>query len=385
MNDAFTPVLARPRLTQFIWRAREPFVPSKLHVVGVLQGEGVGPEVVPAALRQMAILREHSSRRFEIHEDGEIGLPAKASSGQSLSPAVTEFVSDVYRMNGALFCGPGGERFVYDLRRTFDLFCEFTPLEPLPELRDSGVLRPEIVASADIVAVRESLGGVAQGEWATEIDENGFATATDGFKYTEDSVLRILSVALELAASRRKRLHVVLKPGEAPSISMLWRGCTERLAPKYDVEIVEQAMNNAVYQLIADPGQFDVILSPNMFGDVLADCGSLLLASRGLSYSGNFNGEGNAVYQAGHGAARDIGGRHVANPIGQILALGMMLRESFNWGDADSALRRAVRDTLREGFRTRDIAMPGCQILGTGAFTSRIEHNLSLLLRDHKI
>ena len=115
------------------------------------------------------------------------------------------------------------------------------------------------------------------------------------------------------------------------------------------IALAELEIDNAVFQLIANPGQFDVVLSPNMFGDVLADCAALLLASRGLSYSGNFNDAGNAVYQTGHGAARDIAGKDVANPIGQILSLGMMLRESFCWPEADAALRQAVRETLKPG------------------------------------
>jgi 3-isopropylmalate dehydrogenase len=137
-----------------------------------------------------------------------------------------------------------------------------------------------------------------------------------------------------------------------------------------------------VFQLIANPAQFDVVLSPNMFGDVLADCAALLLASRGLSYSGNFNDGGNAVYQTGHGAARDIAGKDVANPIGQILSLGMMLRESFCWPEADAALRQSVRETLRQGHCTGDIAMPGHQAVGTAEFGRRVQANLERLLAD---
>ena len=140
-----------------------------------------------------------------------------------------------------------------------------------------------------------------------------------------------------------------------------------------------------VYQLIADPSQFDVLVSPNMFGDVLADCGSLLLASRGLSYSGNFGDQGRSVFQTGHGAARDIAGRDVANPIGQIFALGMMLRESFDWPEADSALRAAVRLTLQQGLCTHDIAMPGHEPLGTAAFGARVKANLEAILEDHDL
>jgi 3-isopropylmalate dehydrogenase len=385
MTSQFPAIGHRPRLTSFVWGDRGLFDPSKLHVVGVLQGEGVGAEVVPVALELLAVLREHSGRKFDIREGGIIGFPAKALFGESLSPEVTEFAANIFRAKGALFCGPGGERFVYDLRRKFDLFCKFTPLEPLPELRQAGALRPEIVAATDIIAVRENLGGIYQGEWKTERDADGCVTATHSFKYTDKAVRRILRVALELAASRRKRLHVVLKPGGIPSISKLWRECTDKLAAEYDVEWFEQEIDNAVYQLIANPQQYDVLLSPNMLGDVLADCGSLLLGSRGLSYSGNFNEQGCAVYQTGHGAARDISGKDIVNPIGQILSLGMMLRESFNWVEADAALRQAIRDTLRAGFCTRDVAMPDCKIVGTRDFANELKRNLCLVLTDTKM
>ncbi len=148
------------------------------------------------------------------------------------------------------------------------------------------------------------------------------------------------------------------------------------------MDLHEQEIDNAVYQLIANPGQFDVLVSPNMFGDVLADCASILLASRGLSYSGNFNDAGNGVFQTGHGAARDIAGMGIVNPIGQILTLGMMLRESFDWPEADAALRSAIRATLRDGKRTIEIATPGCEILGTAEFGAQVAYNLETQLSE---
>ena len=374
-----------PRLTSSVWREERRIDPEGIHVLGVLHGEGVGPEVVPVTLDLLSVLQKHTSRKFDVREGGAIGNQARALYGRSLSSEVIEFVSGIFDAKGALLCGPGGERFVYELRRQFDLFCKFTPLEPMPELRQAGVLRPEVVATANIIAVRENLGGMYQGDWSTDCDENGRTVATHRFKYTEEMVFRILGVALKLAARRRNRLHVILKPGGVPSISLLWRTCMERLAAGGEVEVFEQEIDNAVYQIIADPQQFDVIVSPNMFGDVLADCGSLLLASRGLSYSGNFNARGDAAYQTGHGAARDIAGKDVVNPIGQILSLGMLLRESFDWPEADFILRKALRATLREGVTTRDIAMPGYKILGTRAFASEIKKNLASLLAGRTI
>jgi len=374
----------RPRLSETLGVPCAAFDPGQVHHIGVFLGEGVGAEVVPVAMRMLDLLGQHSARRFELHQGGLIGLPAKALHGTSLSGEVTGFAEDLFGKGGVMFCGPGGDRFVYELRRRFNLYCKFTPLEPLPELRAAGAVRPEIAAATDIVAVRENMGGIYQGVWEEE-GGDGERVARHRFDYHEADVRRIMGVALSLAATRRGHVHIVLKPGGIPSISSLWRSCAEEMARDAGIALGELEIDNAVYQLIADPGQFDVLVSPNMFGDVLADCGSLLLASRGLSYSGNFNDLGHAVYQTGHGAARDIAGKDVANPIGQIFSLGMMLRESFCWPEADAALRQAVRETLRSGIATSDLVMPGHRIVGTAEFGEAVAANLGALLADRRL
>jgi len=366
----------RTRLSETLCVPCPHFDPARTHHIGLFLGEGVGEEVVPVAVRLLERLAEACGRRLALHWGGAIGFPAKEQCGRSLSPETIALAESVFAEGGALFCGPGGDRFVYELRREFDLYCKFTPLEPLPEVRAAGSVRPEVAAATDIVAVRENMGGIYQGEWSEERDSSGERLAAHRFEYREADVRRIVEVAARLAAQRRGRLHVVLKPGGIPTITALWRDCSEQIAAAADVELLELEIDNAVYQLIADPGQFDVIVSPNMFGDVLADCGSLLLASRGLSFSGNFNDRGNAVYQTGHGAARAIAGRNVANPIGQILSLGMMLRESFCWPEADVALRQAVRMAIAEGACTADIAMPHHRIVSTTEFAAIVERQL---------
>ena len=373
------------KLTSTVWDGRASFDPARPHVIGVFHGEGVGVEVVPAALDVLAILREYTDRVFDIRTGGLIGYPAKAAFGEALSPEVIAFAKTIFAENGALFCGPGGERFVYDMRRVFDLFCKFTPLQPMPQLSGAGALRPETVEGVDIVAVREGSGGIYQGVWGAETGADGRITASHRFDYTDDMVCRIVAVALATALRRRKRLHLVLKPGGIPSISTLWRECAERMVEGSGVELFEHEIDNAAYQLIANPRQYDVILSPNMFGDVLADCGSLLLASRGLSFSGNFNDRGDGVYQTGHGAARDIAGKDVANPIGQMFSLGMMLRESFDWPAADVAIRAAVGAALQAGLCTSDVVWPGAKVVGTRAFAAEVNANLRAVLSGKRI
>lgn len=368
-----------PRLTETLHVPCPAFDPARVHHIGVFLGEGVGVEVVPVAVSLLEVLAKASSRRFELHEGGLIGLPAKAIHGASLSEEVAEFAGEIFAKGGTLFCGPGGDRFVYEIRQRFDLYCKFTPIEPLAELRQAGQVRPEVVANANIIAIREGMGGIYQGSWE-EIEIEGDRVARHRFEYRESMVRRIVDVAIKLARRRRGRVHVVLKPGGIPSISSMWRRVAQEMTEEAGIGLAELEIDNAVFQLIANPGQFDVVLSPNMFGDVLADCAALLLASRGLSYSGNFNDRGNGVYQTGHGAARDIAGKDVANPIGQILSLGMMLRESFCWPQADAALRQSVRETLRQGKCTGDIAMPGHEVVGTAEFGRLVKANLERLL-----
>jgi 3-isopropylmalate dehydrogenase len=342
------------------------------HVIGVLPGEGIGPEVIDITLEVLEVLAAHGSRRFDIRVGGPIGVPAQQQYGQSLTDDVITFCSDTFSAGGAILCGPGGGRFVYDLRTQFDLYCKLTPLRPFRAMQDTGALRPERTEGIDIVAVRENIGGLYFGSWGSEVQPNGRLLAYQHFSYLEEEVDRILDVSLRLALRRRQRLAVVTKPGGVPAISTLWENRLHHLNKEKNVKTWILEVDNAVYQLIANAHEFDVIVSPNMFGDVLADCGALLLGSRGMSFSGNFGQAGRAVYQTGHGAARDLAGTDRANPIGQILSLAMMLRESFCWQEGAQVIEEAIEETLAKGYRTPDISSPGCQLVGTRELGRRI-------------
>jgi len=346
------------------------------HLIGVLPGEGVGPEIVPAALNLLTVLQGLDGHRFEIRHGGAIGHEAEHLHGHSLSADVIAFAQHVFAQGGCLFCGPGGGRFVYELRRHFDLFCKFTPLRPMPSLRDIGSLRPEKLQKVDIVAVRENTGGVYQGQGRLWQDDQGGWQASHAFFYTQQQVDRILQVAIRLALKRSCRLTVVLKPGGVPEISTLWQRRLTSLTKGLDLQVQLLEIDNALYQLIASPEQFDVIVSPNMFGDVIADTGGLLLGSRGLCYSGNFDTQGHAVYQTGHGAALDLAGKNLANPFGQMLSLAMLLEESCNWKVGAELIRSALQAVAARGGRTRDMAGTGATVLGTLAMADVVLHEL---------
>jgi len=341
------------------------------HVVGVLPGEGVGPEVVGAALDVLAGAARAFDLEVEIREGGAIGVPAQQACGRALSPEVEAFCEQVFLDRGAILCGPGGARFVYDLRSRFDLYCKLTPVRPSAALSDAGAVRPEARESADLLVVRENSGGIYFGEWGFRGDGRAEA-AFHRFEYDGRRVARILDVAVRASVHRQRRLCLVVKPGGLPSVSELWQRELENASSGRGIETSVLEVDNAAYQLIADARSFDVVVAPNLFGDILSDGAALLLGSRGLSFSGNFGPAGVGAYQTGHGAAGDLAGLDRANPLGQVASVAMLLRESFGREDAADAIEAAVEETVAAGFRTQDIAGPGSRVIGTREMGTRV-------------
>ncbi len=350
----------------------DPIVSSRPFTIGVLPGEGVGPEVIGTCLEILKKVTEITGVAFDIRMGGKIGLLAKAETGQVLPSSIIDFCGQVFDDVGTILCGPGGSRFVYELRTHFDLYYKLTPLRPLPELHDCGVVRGEARSRVDILMVRENTGGLYFGEASRTLDAEGWTTVKHCYSYRDDQVERTLRVAADLAAKRRRRLCLVVKPGGIPEISSLWMDTLDRLTAGEALQVSVLEVDNAAYQLINAARDFDVVVSPNMFGDVLADCGSLLLGSRGMSYSGNFGRDGRAVYQTGHGAAHDLAGQDRANPLGQVQSLAMLLRESFGLRDIADAIEQAMAHTLAEGWRTADIAGPDSRVVPTREMGRRL-------------
>lgn len=341
-------------------------------VVGVLPGEGIGPDVVAAALHVLAAAGSGGAARFELRTGGAIGREAELMTGRTLTEEVSAFCADIFESGGAVLCGPGGGRFVYDLRRRFDLFCKISPLKPVGSLAEAGRLKSGCVAGADILIVRENSGGVYQGDWSETAHERDGRVCEHSFRYSEKQVRRLLDVAAALAASRRGKLAVVVKEGGIPSVSALWRDVGKEVASRAGVEASFVDIDLAAYRLVQEPLSFDVIAAPNLFGDVLADVGAVLLSSRGMSFSGNFSENGAAVYQTNHGSAIDLAGQGRANPIGQISSAAMMMRESFGLAREADWIEAAVEEVLRLGFRTFDIAEPGTTVVDTAELGRRI-------------
>ncbi|MEM8885768.1 MAG: isocitrate/isopropylmalate family dehydrogenase [Planctomycetota bacterium] len=336
--------------------------------VAVLPGEGVGPEVMEAALHVLAGVLE-----CDVREGGPIGRAAWQAHGAALTEPVAALCAETFAAGGAVLCGPGGQRFVYDLRARFDLYIKRTPVRPIAALADAGPLRPEAVRDVDLLVVRENAGGLYFGP-----SEESDGASRQSFRYRDDEVRRLLAEAVRQARARRGRLALAVKPGAMPAASAQWTRIFEEMGEGVQTEVLE--VDNAAYQIVARARSFDVVAAPNLFGDILSDLAALLLGSRGLSYSGNFDGNfhggGAAVFQTGHGCAHDLAGRDVANPLGQILSAAMMLRAAFDRPTDAARIERAVERTVADGFRTADIAGPDATVVGTREMGRRVAENL---------
>lgn len=339
--------------------------PPARPLVGVLPGEGVGPQVIAAAVAVMCAIEQCTDHRLELRFGGAIGTEAMREHGAALPLEVADFCAQIFEERGAVLSGPAGGRFVYDLRARFNLYCKLTPISPVASLQDARVVRPDVLNDVDFVIVRENAGGLYFGD---SHRETGMARQT--FTYRAEEVRRILDVAVRLSKARASRLALVIKPAAMPAVTELWVEHFEAMSTGLDTRVLE--VDNAVYQIVADARAFDVIVAPNLFGDILSDGAALLLGSRGLSHSGNFGPNGAAVYQTGHGCAHDLVGSGIANPLGQIRAVAMMLQESFGLVREAEVIDAAIEETVAAGVRTPDIAGPDSAVVGTEEMGRRV-------------
>jgi 3-isopropylmalate dehydrogenase len=336
--------------------------------IGLLTGEGIGAEVIGAALTVLGAVAAERGLELAPAEPPSVGY---AAEGGSLSEATAEFCRTTFGAGGAVLAGPHGGRWVYELRRRFDLFCKISPLRPPPELGCTGPISPRELRDVDVLVVREQRGGVYQGRWGESVARDGDRIAEHSFCYRQRDVRRILRIAAKLASWRRGRLAVIVKDGGIPTISNLWRDCAVETAEDgLALEVVD--IDHAVYRMLRHPRDLDVVVAPNLFGDVLSDAGGALLGSRGITHGASFDSARAAVYQTNHGAAHALAGSDRANPAGQLLAAATMLRESFGLTEEAGLIERALAKAWRDGWRTEDVAEPGCRVVGTGEMADRV-------------
>jgi 3-isopropylmalate dehydrogenase len=318
--------------------------------------------------------------RIELREGGSIGRDAERVSGTPLSREVIGFCEDVFEDKGAILCGPGGGRFVYDLRKHFDLYFKISPIQVANGVPGASRLHSQALWGVDILITRENKAGLYQGRWKEARDSRNNRVAKQFLSYSEPQVRRFLASSARLAKLRQSGLTIVWKESGVPAISRLWRDCAADVAAAAGVDYAMIDIDLMAYRLIQEASSFNVIAAPNLFGDVLADLGAVLLGSRGLSYSGNYTPRGDGVYQTNHGAAYDLAGSDRANPVGQILSLAMLLRESLALPHVAAAIEDAVRSVWNEGFCTADVAMPGGRIVGTREMGTRIAERAEQIL-----
>ncbi len=330
--------------------------------IGLVPGEGSGPALVAATRAVLETVAEVCRLPLSFVEAGDLGMEGRRFA-EPLADELCDFFARIFAAGGAILCGPGGGRFVYTLRRRFDLY-KLVPVRPLPAL--AACRRVRWPARLDeLLLVRENVGGLYFSEGAP--DARGLSLRC---RLDRRRIRRFLDTACSLAAARGVPLQLALKDGGLPGPTALWREELAEAAARQQVATEVLNVDLAAYRLIQEPDSFTVLAAPNLYGDVLADVSALLLGQRSVSFSGNF-GPGAAVYQTNHGAAWDLAGSDRANPVGQILSGAMLLRESFGFDEAAGLVEGAVDAVLRSGRHTADLALGG-ELLGTRAFTAAV-------------
>lgn len=352
--------------------------------IAVLPGDGIGPEIVSQAVRVLDRIAERDGVRFD-YEQALVGGAAYDATGHPLPPETLDLCK---RSDAVLFGAVGGPKWdnlppalrpeagaLLPLRKQLGLYANLRPALLFPALAEASPLKPEVLGEGlDILVVRELTGGIYFGQPKERRDEG--RTAVDTCVYTEAEVERIAHVAFRAARQRRKKVASVDKANVLET-SRLWREVVTRVAQQYpDVALQHVLVDNAAMQLIRNPRQFDVILTENMFGDILSDEAAMLTGSLGMLPSASL-GEGTfGLYEPVHGSAPDIAGQGIANPLATILSVAMMLRHSFGMDEAASHIEKAVDAALREGYRTPDIWQEGCRKVGTIEMTDAVIKHL---------
>jgi 3-isopropylmalate dehydrogenase len=353
--------------------------------IAVLPGDGIGPEIMREAVK---VLRALGDLDLDLQE-APVGGTAYDQTGDPL-PAST---LDLAKSADAVLFGAVGdwkydtlprekrpEQAILGLRRELGLFANLRPAILYPELAGASSLKPEIVAGLDILILRELTGDIYFGKpRGVRRLESGEQEGYDTMTYTESEIRRVAEVGFELAMKRGRKLCSVDKANVLAS-SQLWRAVVEEVAKDYpDVELSHMYVDNAAMQLVRAPKQFDVMVTDNMFGDILSDEASMLTGSIGMLPSASLDANNKGMYEPCHGSAPDIAGQGIANPLATILSVSMMLRYSFGQVKAADAIEQAVSLVLDQGLRTGDIWSQGKTKVGTAAMGDAVVEALRSL------
>jgi 3-isopropylmalate dehydrogenase len=345
-------------------------------LIAVLPGDGIGPEVTREATRILQRIAEQGAHQFELRES-LIGGAAIDAEGTGFPDATKALVAEA---DAALLGAVGGpkwsapdapvrpEQGLLDLRAAMNVYANLRPVKTSPVLYDASPLRAEYLENVDIMVVRELTGGIYFGEKSRTED-----SATDVCTYSRGEIERVVRMAGELARDRRSKVTSVDKANVLET-SRLWRSVTDALfADEFkDIELETLLVDAAAMHLLTRPADFDVLVTENMFGDILTDEASMLCGSLGMLPSASLNQDRKGLYEPIHGSAPDIAGQGIANPCGTILSAALMLRYSLGLNDEAAAIERAVYAALESGHRTGDVVSPGQSAISTQAMGDAI-------------
>ncbi|MDP1561124.1 MAG: 3-isopropylmalate dehydrogenase [Pirellulaceae bacterium] len=342
--------------------------------VAILPGDGIGPEVIEQGVRIIEHLNQHSGAGL-VCERAPVGGAAYDLHGHPL-PAATLALAK--RADAILLGAVGGKKWeslprelrpeqaLLSLRSELNLFANLRPAILFPELVAASTLKPEVVSGLDLMIVRELTGGIYFGQpRGIRTEADGTRTGYNTMVYNETEIRRIAESAFQIARLRNRRLCSVEK-ANVLEVSELWREIVTDVGRSYpDVELSHMYVDNASMQLIKAPKQFDVIVTSNLFGDILSDAASMLTGSIGMLPSASLDAKQKGMYEPVHGSAPDIAGRNIANPLATILSVAMMFRSTFGRNDLAQRVEHAVRQALAQGYRTGDIATASQPTIGT--------------------
>ena len=343
----------------------------------ILPGDGIGPEIVAEAVKVLNTVNEKFSLDLELVE----GLVGGSAYDETGSPLPEETITKAKAADAILLGAVGGPKWdkldnrdlrpemgLLGIRKQLGLFGNLRPAILYPQLADASSLKPEIVSGLDILIVRELTGGIYFGEpRGIRTLENGEREGYNTYVYSESEIKRIAKVAFESAMKRNKKLCSVDK-ANVLEVTVLWREIMEEVGKEYpEVELSHMYVDNAAMQLVRAPKQFDVMVTGNMFGDILSDAAAMLTGSIGMLPSASLDVNNKGMYEPCHGSAPDIAGQGIANPLATILSAAMMLRYSLNAGEAADAIEAAVSKVLDSGLRTGDIFSQGMTKVSTEA------------------
>ena len=340
--------------------------------IAVLPGDGIGPEIVAQAVKVLQALQSHGVK-LEM-EEAPIGGAGYDAAGDPLPEATLALARQA---DAVLLGAVGGPKYdtlpramrpeqgLLRIRKELGLFANLRPAVLFPELASASTLKPEVVAGLDIMILRELTGDIYFGQPRGQRMSGGEREGFDTMKYSESEIRRIARVGFDIAMKRKRRLCSVDKANVLDT-SILWREVVNEVARDYpQVELSHMYVDNAAMQLVRAPKQFDVMVTGNMFGDILSDEASMLTGSIGMLPSASLDAGNKGLYEPIHGSAPDIAGKGVANPLATILSTAMMLRYTFERADAAERIEGAVKQVLRQGYRTADIYQDGARKVGT--------------------